>query len=364
MVRILHLLDRDAEFEAERGAESIGRAVGEGFGVTRRTIGHGGDWRDPATAAAMLRRSTETFDVIHAWGGRALTVAALGGTGKSPIVFSPASDTRLRTTQWLRAVMSYRRVEVVCPTSTVHRKLVERGVPLERCHLIRPGVEFSRVKRRRDPALREQLGLSEHDHVLLAVGESTRAAAHRDAAWAASILHVADPKYKMLVWGRGPSVTSVAHFGRNVMPDALRIAQRRLGPRVEFEELLPAADTIVVTARASVATLPIAIAMAAALPIVATVTPTVAELLEDRHTALMTAPGKPRLFAQRVLDLIGDSSAQWTLADMARTEAYEYFSFTRFVNQVRSVYRQAVDSDRVEVQQPAPGAGMRFHGRT
>ena len=102
--------------------------------------------------------------------------------------------------------------------------------------------------------------------------------------------------------------------------------------------------------------------MAAALPIVATVTPTVAELLEDRHTALMTAPGNPRLFARRVLDLIEDPSAQWTLADMARTEAYEYFSFTRFVNQVRSVYRQVVDSDRVDVQQPAPGAGTRFHG--
>jgi glycosyltransferase involved in cell wall biosynthesis len=154
-----------------------------------------------------------------------------------------------------------------------------------------------------------------------------------------------------------------AHVGRNVMPDALRTAEARLGRRVEFEELLPAADTIIVTARGPVATLPIAISMAAALPIAATVTPTVAELLEDRHTALMTAPGKPRVFARRALDLLEDPSAQWTLSDMARTEAYEYFAFTRFVNQVRSVYRQIVESDKVEVHQPAPGAGMRFHGR-
>ncbi|MEA2709314.1 MAG: hypothetical protein QOF78_1915 [Phycisphaerales bacterium] len=362
MIHILHLLDRDAEFEAERGGESIGRAVGEGFSVTRRTIGLGGDWRDAATAAAILRRGGEKFDMIHAWGGRALTVAALGAT--SPIVFSPASDTRSRTIQWLRAVMTYRRVEVVCSTSTLHRKLIERGVALERCHLIRPGVEFNRVKRRRDATLRESLGLSETDHVFLAAGESTRAAAHRDAAWATSILNVADPKYKLLVWGRGPMTTSVAHFGRNVMPDALRIAEERLGRRIEFEELLPAADGILVTARGPVATLPIAISMAAALPIVSTVTHTVAELLEDRHTALMTAPGKPRHFAQRMLDLIGDSTMQWSLSDMARTEAYEYFAFTRFVNQVRSVYRQVVDADRVEVHQPAPGAGSRFHGRT
>src|SRR5688572_12330612 len=121
MIRILHLLDRDAEFEAERGAESIGRAVGDGFVVTRRTVGYGGDWRDPATAAAMLRRGGEKLDLVHAWGGRALTVAALGVT--APIVFSPASDTKPRTIQWLRAVMSYRRVEILCPTSTLHRRL-------------------------------------------------------------------------------------------------------------------------------------------------------------------------------------------------------------------------------------------------
>ena len=362
MIRILHLLDHDPEFEADRSSISITFAIGAGFDVTCRSIGYGGDFRDVATAAAMLRRGSEQFDVIHAWGGRALTVAALGSTAS--IVFSPASETKLRTIQWLRAVMSYRRVEIVCPTSTLHRRLVERGVPIERCHLIRPGVEFNRVKRRRDVALRERLGLSNDDYVLLAAGESTRAAAHRDAIWAASILHVADPKYKLLVWGRGAQTASVEHFGQNVMPDALRMAEQRLGrDSVDYEELLPAADLILVTARGPVATLPIAISMAAALPIVATVTHTVAELLEDRHTALMTAPGKPRMFARRVLDLIEDPTAQWTLSDMARTEAYEYFSFTRLINQVRSVYRQVVESNRVEVQQPAPGAGMRFHGR-
>ena len=57
------------------------------------------------------------------------------------------------------------------------------------------------------------------------------------------------------------------------MPDALRVAEQRLGRRVEFEELLPAADMVLVTRAGPVATLPIAICMAGALPIVATVTP-------------------------------------------------------------------------------------------
>jgi glycosyltransferase involved in cell wall biosynthesis len=259
--------------------------------------------------------------------------------------------------------MDYRRVEVVAPTTTLRRAIVQRGVPIERCHLIRPGVEFARIRaRKRDRDLRARLGLSDDDFVFLAAGESTRAASHVEAVWAASILYVAYERYKIVAWGRGPGRQSVINFANKTMPGAFRDAEHRLGSRIDFEELIPAADMILVTARRAVATLPIAICMAAAMPIVSTVTPTVAELLEDRHTALMTS-GRPRQIARRALDLVEDANLQWQLADMARTEAYEYFSFTRFVNQFRAVYRQMAADERVNVPQDAPGAGLRFHGR-
>ena len=72
-----------------------------------------------------------------------------------PILFSPAPETHPRTIRWLRAVLAHRRVEVVCPTSTLRRALVQRGVPIEQCHLIRPGVEFARIRgRKSNPELR------------------------------------------------------------------------------------------------------------------------------------------------------------------------------------------------------------------
>jgi hypothetical protein len=67
--------------------------------------------------------------------------------------------------------------------------------------------------------------------------------------------------------------------------------------------------------------------------------------------------------AQRMLDLQNDLTLQWQISDMARTEAYEFFGFTRFVNQFRNVYRQVAAGDKVEVPEDAPGAGLRFHGR-
>src|SRR5438128_826437 len=169
--RIVHQLrEHEADLETSRASEGLSRALGDGFDVRSRTIGNGGDFRDVATATAQLRRGVMDVDVIHAFGGAALAAAALGT--RRAIVFSPAPQTRAKTIHWLRAVMAYRSVEVVCATATQRRRMIERGVALERCHVIRPGVEFSRVKRRRDAELRNRLGLSDRDRVYLAAGES------------------------------------------------------------------------------------------------------------------------------------------------------------------------------------------------
>ena len=117
------------------------------------------------------------------------------------------------------------------------------------------------------------------------------------------------------------------------------------------------------TDNAHIATLPNAISMAAALPIISTVTYTISELLEDHHTALMVGKPTPRLIAQRILELRENSDLQWRISDMARTEAYEYFPLTRFLNQHRTLYQQLLENVPISLPEPAPGAGLRFHGR-
>ena len=362
MIRVLHLLEQYPDYQTETGATQLRRDRSASFGVTTRTIGLHGDWPNAAAAILWLRQHHEPIDLVHTWGERALSVAALGTA--SPIVYSPTRFPNRRATRWLRAVMGVRDVNVVCPTDTMRRAFVERGVPIAQCHLIRPGVDFAKIKRRRDPALRRALGFAEDDYVMLAAGESTRAAAHDRAVWAGSILHVLDPHYRLVLWGRGDAVARTQRFAEKTeQRTLLSIATKRVGPDVTFEQLFPAADVILVTARGAVDTLAIATSMASGLPIVATVSTTVAELLEDRHTALMVGKPAPRAVAQRVLDLRADPSLQWSIADMARTEAFEYFSMTRFVSQWRGVYQQVAAGGAVQVEQQAPGAGMRFHGR-
>lgn len=362
MIRLLHVHSSLPDLQTARAIEQLSRNLSDDFTIHSKTIGPGGDWRNVPSALFGLRREDRDHDIVHAWGMPALSALTFSPCRR--ILFTPTRFPARRQIRWLRAIMDHRDVQVACPTFTMRRTLVERGMPIERCHLIRPGVDFARLKRRRDPQLRAALGLADDHRVLLAVGESTREADHRQLVWTATILNVLDQRTRLVMWGRGEMVTATNRFAAQLaQPELIINAEERLARRVDFEEILPAADLAVISATGPVATLPIAITMAASIPIVATVTPTVAELLEDRHTALMTQPSIPRLLALRIRQLQADPNQQWKLADMARIEAYEYFSLTRFTEQFRTLYRQVNADQRVEVPEPTPGAGLRFHGR-
>ena len=231
---------------------------------------------------------------------------------------------------------------------------VPRGVHIQ-------GVDFGRIKRR-NPQIRDALGLNPNQRVLLASGESTRGANHRLAAWAVAILAAMDESWKLILWGRGTQADAVKTFSHQVYRGQMMVVAEDGPRRVEYEELLAAADMVLNTARAAVATLPIAMAMAAAVPIVSTVTYSVSELLEDRHNSLLVPRPSARMLAQRITEMHGDGGLKWRLTDMARTEAYDYFSLTRFLEQWRGVYRQCAAGERVEVSE-REGVGGRFHGR-
>jgi glycosyltransferase involved in cell wall biosynthesis len=205
--------------------------------------------------------------------------------------------------------------------------------------------------------------LKPDDRVILAAGESTRETAHHDALFAATLLNVMDRRNRLLTWGRGDHADSVRRFAVKLQQPALVDATVALRRDVTYESLLNVADECLVVAAAPVPTLPIASCMAAGVPIVAVVSSTVAELLEDRHTALMVSKLSPRRVAQRILDLRADGGLQWSITDMARTEAFEFFSQTRFLEQFRSVYQQMLNRQTVDVPQRPAGAGLRFHGR-
>jgi glycosyltransferase involved in cell wall biosynthesis len=337
MVGVLHLHSSRCDFQTDRCLELLFKNTGSDQPFTSRTIGPGGDYQNLAEAIYRLRctRPNQTH-IAHAWGPGELLAAAAAGF--SNLVFSPQAQIHPKWWKWLAPIFRRREVMVVCPTEFVKRTFILHGARADCCHVISPAVDAGRLNGA-DPEICARLGIDADDIVLLAPGESTREASHRSALWATAILNFIDRRYRLLVWGHGPMVESLCHFAKVTEGNRLLIvARQRLGSKIEFDEIVPAADAALLCARPGSPILPMAICLAAGLPVVATETTEVAEFLTDNVNALLERSTNPRRLAQRVLDLQNNSSLRQMLAPAARKRGDTQFSVARYTANWRHIY--------------------------
>ena len=350
MPRVLHLRGLSADAQTRRLHQTLTDRLGTEFPADGRTIGHGGDHRHAVAAAVAARRSTA--DLVVAYGLPALAAAVMAGRGR-PVLFVPDCFLGPRSVRAALALVDLGDVHMACPTDAQRRLAVTRGIPADRCHVIRPGADFGRVREAAAGrvAMRRSLGFADDDVVLLAPGESTVAADHDRAVWTCGILHILDPRYKLLIAGRGPRAGNAVRFAAKLKQGHMVVAaDATLGRPASPEELLSAADACLVAPAGVVPTLPVVSAMAAGVPCVGVVTYATSELLEDRHTALMVGSAAPKQLGRRVMDLWADPAATAKVVDAARAEAYQLHTQAKMVDRYRRVLRQmgqrrAVDPD-------------------
>ncbi|HEX8340982.1 MAG TPA: glycosyltransferase [Tepidisphaeraceae bacterium] len=287
----------------------------------------------------LLRRAVRDAEVVHAIGTAALAAAIMGGARRT--VFQPVAMPTRRLTHWLRAIGRHRDLRVVASSDAARRRLVTGGVPADRCTLIRPGVDLGALPVRRDDALRAALGFAADDVVMLAPLEEPHTSGRAMAFWATSLLNVLDPRYKLLLTRGGVAHPADDLRERLIDSSACVVADLRQFP---VEKLFAGSDYVLLPATGPVSMSTVAMAMASGRPVIATATPQICELLEDRHTALLVGELSPRLLAQRVLDAAGDPQQSAKIADRARSEVYELLTQAKAVELYRQLYDLAARS--------------------
>jgi len=339
MLHVIHLLGPQAGAGAERDSRLLTAAPGRSFPITVRRIGPRADYRHWATAAAALRfGSAPTFDLIHVWDTTALFAALVAAV---PIVFTVPQPLSLRERRWIRFASRRHSFHVVTHTAALRDACLRLGVELERCHVIPPGVDWSRVPSGRDEALRQRLGFAPDDFVLLAPGETSCSSGHQQAVWAASILHTLDPRYRLLLWGKGKSCETIRSLAARLkQPRLLVMGEKHLGG-VDFEGLPAAADAALLAGGDADVLAPLAACMAAGLPIVAAETSLPGELLEHESTGIVVAGAKPRQLAAAVLKLREEHELSRRLGEQARAYAAYHFDPAQFVAYTRRLYWHA-----------------------
>jgi glycosyltransferase involved in cell wall biosynthesis len=357
MNSVLHLVTTGHDIQTARSLRALGGYPSASFAAETRTIGPRGSYPHLLWAVPGLRRVIADFDVVHAWDETSLTAAVLAGAAR--VVFTvPAGFTKRAGVgnRALRAAAVRGGVQFVTTSPAQHRAAAVAGLPPDRCHLVRPPLAATPTRDR--AALRRTLGFADDDFVMLAAGESTRAADHGRAVWSGSILHVVDEHYRVLLWGRGRRFDAAASLGHKLRQPGLVVVAAARTRDVEFEDLLPAADALLVTAHSPIPTLPVAMAMAAGVPVVAVPRPELADVVADNVTALTVPSPAPRLIAQRVLDLRADPDAARRVIARGRERVGALFSPDRFISEMESVYKHAASLRRATLIEAATIVGL------
>ena len=290
-------------------------------------------------AAPVLRHALQRrpVDVVHAWGVSAAAAAHHASAGRWPIAVTlldaglSAADRKL-----LRTLLTgTTRLAIACGSGTVLRRLVESGIPAERCVIIRPPVDLGVLNAARRSDRRQALGLGPDVDVCLLAGPWDAGHDHFAGLLAGALRHTAGARTAVVLAGAGRELDALPRFTAGLSDPRVCV---RAPAAWRMEQVIAACDTLLLPARHDLDPTLLAWAMGAGLSIVAAAFPSVAELITHSVNGYLYKPGPPRTQGVALAHRLADRPDRRRLADSARSQAYEVFSVRRYVDQTLQLY--------------------------
>ncbi len=290
---------------------------------------------------ATLRRAMASgeFDIVHSHAARAhgaVAVARVGLATRPPHVVSRRVDFGIG--HGIVGRWKYRRGAdaYIAISEGVRRVLLEGGVPPERVRVVQSGIDLAKFEGLKPrPLVRAELGL---DAATFAVGNVAALAPHKaqnDLLRAAAIVCAGRNDVRFFVVGEGdlrPDLESLAR--------SLGITERVTftGFRTDALDLLRAFDVFAMSSYLEGLGTSIMDAQALGVPVVATRTGGIPELVEDGVTGLLSPPRDPEAFARTILRILEDDGLRAACAGAAREQSYRY-DYRTMVYKTLDVYR-------------------------
>lgn len=357
MIRVLHLFDASAGWEHRLAVQSLlDRLPADRIESQLGTIDPAARTRvarpdqrlvlfcrrfhaDFLYAAPRLRRHLDAhdIDIVHAWGLHAAKVAeAAASAGARPVpltLFNPTLTPRQAA--FLRSLPPTDRRPVLCASQTVRRRLLETGLPPDRCIVIRPGTDGDRIRRARTSDLRARLGLTPENTLVVTPEPVTRHAGHFAAFWMTAIRSFLDPGIRVALPGASREKDRLLRLARQLGMTRIVVDTDET---VAYPDLVAVADLAVVVPTGEVSAGAIAWAMAAGLPVIGTAVQCVAELIADNRNGRLVAPAPAKRLATHLARLAGEPETLRRLAAVAGEDADDLSRVGCYADQVRRLY--------------------------
>jgi glycosyltransferase involved in cell wall biosynthesis len=286
------------------GSQLAARARQEGFAVA------------PASITA-LRGRLKGVQIVHAHTGRAQTLAwtaSLGLPVKRIVTRHVAFEPRHPLIHRLK--YTYSCDGIIAVSQAARRAAMSAGVPGSRIEIIPTGVEFRELpnQSQRDDA-RRAWGLDPGNFVVGHLGAFTREKGQDVAVEAWRSLQNRMPELRMILAGDGPARA------------ALQGSDARLflpGHVADTAPLFAALDLFIMPSRSEGWGLAALEAMAARLPVIASNTGGLAEMIDHGQTGWLVPPGDAHALAEAILEASADRDKLREIGLLARSRARRF----------------------------------------
>lgn len=284
-----------------------------------------------ASALTKLAESCRA-DVIHAWGIEAATVCMTTLRNRPLLLTLIEPESAEDAAKWIRSFPI--GAGVVSDSEFIQTRLITSGLDPRQVIVIRGAVDLGAINRARRDDVRQRI-VGNANPVILLPGPPVRGAGQEAAIWAAGIIQFLHRGLRVLMPYASPEADRLTRWVRTMGLDQMLIIPDAC---LTWHELVTCADVFLQPAEREVCTPPIAAAMAAGLPIVATAIRSIAEMVADRHNGLLVKNAEPKAVAARLLTAIEDQPLVRQITDTARSQAFEVFSPRATADNYRKVY--------------------------
>ena len=296
---------------------------------------------DPAVVWAIyrvLRRERPDVLHTHSW-GTLLEGLVAGRLARVPVIVHGEHGTlQLRPRQVRAQRWAWRRVDRLLSVSSrlAERMSGEIGVPLDRVHVIRNGVDLNRFG---TVGAMARTGVTDSDSngtvVLGAVGRLVQVKDHATLIAAVHVLRNRGHRVSAVIAGDGPLRGKLqARIAAHGLQDWVHL----LGHRSDIESMLAGIDIFVQPSTSEGMSNTILEAMASGLPVVATRVGGADEMVVEGHTGTLVRPSDATALAVAVELLVGDAPRRRNMGRAARMRAHREFSLQAMIERYQSFY--------------------------
>jgi glycosyltransferase involved in cell wall biosynthesis len=280
-------------------------------------------------------------DVIHAHGYKAdiYTYAAFRGRQVRPALVSTChtwydNDIAVRAygaaDRWVLRHFD----EVVSVSAEVLKRLLDAGVPPDRLHIVRNGIQVG-------PDLRGTL-TSATEAESLRVGLVGRLAPEKGVdvfLRAASLVSKKGSGVKFAVAGEGPDRAALHAL---LVELGLQDHVELRGQVRDMEEFYSSLDLLVSSSRQEGLPMALLEGMATGLAVVATQVGEVPKVVQDGITGILVPPDAPEQLACAIESFVGDAEKRSRFGQAGRRRVLEEFSAARMTAEYKEIYNRAL----------------------